>query len=371
MPEDRSSTEQTFLTALAVPLVAGLVAWVVFLWTFPLLALWNGMYVGALLLAGLGVFVDLFGLPSILGALERGQRRLAIAGNIAFHLLIGIVAAALMAAPPAAFDRVPGSEELGERLLVAHDGGVYAATAGSVRFVTREGVGRGIGYGGALAWAGGWDERYGLWLLPEKQDSLWFRPDGHWERWPRATGWSQHGAVWRGHAYARVGGGLWTSPGPGADWRQIPLDGRVFDVSSERNGVWVAGSRVWFSEDGITFRDVTPAGYSARHPEVVAGYVFHGGLFQCSLWGPDGERICPVRDARVLAVGPDKVEGNELWMGSWGQGVWYSPDGGRHWVDYGGRGLEVRHLAVDWEQRRVWFSTGGMSFHTGIWTAPF
>lgn len=360
---------------LAAPFVAAMLAWVVFLWTFPVLAVWNGMYIAALLLAGLGLLVDALGLPPLLQSLPREPRRAAIFGNLTFHILIVGIAAALMFRPPGAFDRVPGSERLGERLLVPYDDGVYAITAESIRWVDTQEVGRSLDYGGGQAWVGGVDDRYGLWVLPDKQPAIYYREADAWARWNRGPGWSQHAALWRGRAFVRTGGGLKTSPGPGAPWTQVRLDGSVFSVSSTREGVWAAGSKVWFSADGATFQEVSPPGYDALRGEVVAGYVFTGSLLACKLWAPDGRRPCPVRDARVLAVSPpnprDPEAPDELWLGSWGQGVWYSPDGGWTWLDYGAQGTEVRQLAVDWKHRRVWFSAGGMSVHQGIWSAPF
>lgn len=81
----------------------------------------------------------------------------------------------------------------------------------------------------------------------------------------------------------------------------------------------------------------------------------------------DGE--LPVRDVRVIVADP--TQGARAMLGSWGEGIWLTEDGGRSWKKLGLRTMQVRSLAVDWRHRRAWAASANLLFHRGVYSRSF
>lgn len=378
--------------------VFALATWVVFLAGFTPLCLANGMTGGALLCGLMGLFVAL----GVLRPWSRGGPRWRRIFAWVFGLEQGLIlplAAVLMALPPSGgWTLLPhtvwsntvllhsGDALIGE--CSDRDGGglVLALPRGSRRW-------HGLKYPGGHGWSLAYDATTRrLWVGPRADRELYAvqldtggKAMGTWQRFANAPpGWLRRIAVADDRVFIVVRNHLFTRAPFEARWRSISCGGRIcsdvdVDVGDGRRTVLAVGRRWRESHDGgATFVDVTPPGELPRLPRVALGggwrYVYAGGMFGGSLHvaapGQGFEkRALPVRDIRILVADPS--DGKHAWLGSWGEGVYRTVDGGRSWQAMGLERNEVRTLAVDWRSKIAYVATANTVFHRGIWSRSY
>lgn len=378
--------------------VFALALWVVFLAGFAPLCLYNGMTGGALLCGLMGLFVALLVLRPWSRHGPRWRRIFAWVFGLE-QVLIVPAAAVLMGLPPSGgWTRLPHTEwsntvllHSGEALIGEcsdRDGGglVLALPRGSRRW-------QGLKYPGGHGWSLAYDANTRrLWVGPRSDRELYAlqlaadgKAAGKWQRFADAPrGRLRRIAVAGDRVFVVVRNRIYARAPFEARWRPVSCGAKLcpdvgVDTHAGRTTVLAVGRRWRESQDGgATFADVTPAGRLPRWPRVALGggwrYVYAGGMFGGSLHvAAAGQRFekraLPVRDIRILVVDPR--DGKHAWLGSWGEGVYRTIDGGRSWQAMGLERNEVRALAVDWTSKIAYAATANTVFHRGIWSRRY
>jgi hypothetical protein len=186
--------------------------------------------------------------------------------------------------------------------------------------------------------------------------------EGQWEPFgpPLVTDLCRAGASW----VMVSATGIYEGPSESGD---EPVDSRIYPST--------AGSRIYPSTDAIRLVH----GWRASFPQAACApdgraYAIDDGLVRGQLRArqPDGSwaaRSLPAPDVRVAVVNP--ADGRELWLSTWGAGVFRSRDGGESWENLGLVGVEIRSMAVDFTDHRVWVAPSNLVGHSGIWERPF
>ena len=84
----------------------------------------------------------------------------------------------------------------------------------------------------------------------------------------------------------------------------------------------------------------------------------------------DGFELCevPFADVRDLATANDF--GPDLWVGTWGRGVWRKKTNECAWIDTGLQTLEVRNIALASDGPGVVVASANTVFERGLFILP-
>lgn len=337
-----------------------LAAWAVFLLVFPVITYRNGMYAATVLLAVLGLLLDLTELGSLVPeAAPRAVRRGVIASAALLHVALLVAGAARVVFPQyGAWQPITGTDGWSGALLVQAPRGPIVAVGGAQPYV--------LGADGRFAPLVG--IKAPVQPLGAGSRRVWLVGIEGRDAWGHDGASSIHVPLGRGFSEGR---GL-LRPVEGAAFDdallllrretlvRVDLEGReevviergVSSVAIDGARVIAVGARLHVSEDGgRSFVDRGPLPFKA--PRVHAGggsyYVVQVGVLSSELCASEGggaleAREAPVHDVRELAVDPR--DGRRLWLASWGEGVWSSEDGARTWRARGLEGLEIHALAA-------------------------
>lgn len=356
--------------------------WAVFLVLSPPVCLLRGLYFGAAVCSVLGLFLAnmLFTRGTRFAAM-RGRKVLRWGMNIELGL-VGVASLVMLFAPPTGgWSVVPGTDGWFNVSLALDQGELMALRAHSRSYQ--------LGRLRADRWQfspipGGisWD------LAVAPDHTLWATPEGLDEALALDPGASQWRRVERPddgfvrHLDATNGVVLVTSQRPyllGHDGRWQPLGPKHSSDACRAGRRWltVGSPGVSESDDGLTWRQVFF--WDARFPLLACApdgqaYAIDGGLLwgQMRARGTDGvwrERSLPAPDVRVALVNP--ARSGELWLGTWGQGVFRSTDGGVTFQDLGLRGFEIRAMAVDFQAGRAFVAPSNLAYRSGVWSLSF
>jgi hypothetical protein len=148
----------------------------------------------------------------------------------------------------------------------------------------------------------------------------------------------------------------------------------IFEAPGESGGN-PGSSRFYPSTDDFRLVHGWRAGFpqAACAPDGRA-YAIDDGLVRGQLRArlPAGSwvaRPLPAPDVRVAVVNPE--DGRELWLGTWGAGVFRSKDGGESWENLGLIGFEIRAMAVDFAAHQVWAASSTPMGRSAIWERSF
>lgn len=339
-----------------------------------------GLGGGVVVMSGLGLVIDWLALRTLLEPLRPGTRRAILGVSVAHHLVALVIGVWMVLVPElGAWREVPGTEGI-INVALSYDRRdgllVLGAQDRAYRLHTMGGERRDTGFRGPLAWELGRAPEVGLWVAARDEAVIHTQttPDAPWVAWPRPEGPLQSVAFLGPAPLVVVGGALWTSDHVGAVWRRLEPGHRVTSVAAPRpddgaSPVLALGNR-WSQsdDDGLTWRDVTPPGDLPMSPEGAVGggwrYAYGGGPMSAGAFyagAPDGPmvaRTAPAPDMRTAIANPRR--GAEVWVATWGQGVFRSLDGGQSWQDVGLQRLELRTLAADWDTGRVWTASSNL-----------
>lgn len=365
-----------------------IVVWTIFLLLFPPVCLANGLYGAALLLAVLGMFADLMVYRRGVLPLERETQRNLFRLFIMIHVLMGSMALFLMLRPlDGGWTMIEGTRDWSDSVPVAMGESRFAlfTTAEGVRKVLitadRGKTWKDTGYPGGFGWKIHYlPDRGELWVLPRKETVIHKHDPakGAWERTVRPPGEQFHSAPGVDCFYFVTAGRLYTYIIQQNVW--VFLNKAGFSINSvaasldrKQQTVLIVG-REWIEGKGSDWRFVKPAGVTIDRPEAALGgewrYVYEGGLLSGTLYAASpGEafvkRELPAPDIRTMAVNP--ADGKEVWIGTWGQGIFRSIDGAATWQYMGLRRIQAAHLAVDFGTKTVMVASANLMFHRGLY----
>ncbi|MCB9641126.1 MAG: hypothetical protein H6727_19670, partial [Myxococcales bacterium] len=234
---------------------------------------------------------------------------------------------------------------------------------------------------------GGWVVQYDafrdwLWFGLHDEDRINFYDfkNSRWRGLPCAEGQVRSLAVWRDRLFTIVGRHLYTTDDKmERGWKAFACGGYCASIVSnkdlQRPYLFLTGRRWYESHNGgFRWKDITPP------PHLVTGrfkahlgaqgrrYAFQGGLLNGTLVtaapGQSFEkRPLPASDIRVLITDPQ--DDRQVWIGTWGQGVFYSPDTGKTWKDLKLQGVEVRYLVRF--QDALYAGSSNLVFNKGLY----
>jgi hypothetical protein len=364
-------------------LLVQLAVWAAFLLVFPAMCLLRGLTGAALLLAALGLFLDLKAVDLLLGW-ARGWAPTLRLLMIGYHASLAVAAVATLMRPiDPRWTRVPGTADNNDTTVaVLRDG--LAIGSGGGTFLTfhddRDGSVRPLDYVGGPSWI----------LQPGPEDSLWVAPTndpklhvrdarGAWSQIPRPAGYPRALAPGRADVWL-VADALHRLDRASGRWELVGACERPTGVAlaPDEREVLVVGRRWCARVDDGPWIDVSPADIEelGRFPEAAIGgggwrHVFTSGFLASTLHvrGPDDAgftpREPPVRDIRVLIADP--VDGRRVWLATWGEGVHFTADAGATWRSLGLRRVQVRGLAVDFTRGRVVAASSNTIFDRGAY----
>ncbi|MDC3958903.1 WD40/YVTN/BNR-like repeat-containing protein [Polyangium jinanense] len=352
-------------------------AWAVFLLVFPPIAFANGMYAATVLLAVLGLLLDVTALGELLPSSTQPKVRRGVVATMALlHIsLLALSVVRLVSPRYGAWQRIAGTDEWNNAALVRPEHGPLLAVGHrdvlslgkEGRFVPVPDIAGPVHVIGAGA--------HRAWFVDVEGQFAWGYDGASLEKVP--LGWDASARMPEGaaldDAFFVVGSrGLVRVARDGHQSKV--LDGTsITGVATDGSRVVAVGSNVFVSEDGGRhFKDRGPTGLQA--PSVYAGggsyYLVQGGIMSSRLFvsEADGrleERKPPMRDIRVIAVDPH--DGRRVWVGTWGEGIWRSEDAGRTFQDLELEGLEVQSLVVDFSTKDAWVAATNLATPSGVY----
>lgn len=358
--------------------LAQLVVVGVFLLAGPWWTLGAGLPGAAVLLAGLGLLFDWRALAVLLAWLPVWAQRVGVRLAVTSHLAAATWAAMLLIQPvDPAWTALVGTEDWSDPRLAFAGDGALVVLAGSGRVHRWTGAGwQDLGAcPGGFAWEfhGGPDGA--LWSAPRDQPQIARRdPETEsWQRIDRPPGDLGKMSVGSGELLVQIGGLLHRYDMFLKTWSKVQVVvGAVYGVALGGGSAVALGSR-WWSREAGQWIDVTPPGELGRAQGAVGGggwrYAASGGLWSGDLRvARPGQKFqpapAPATDVRVLAADP--VDGRRVVAGSWGQGVWFSEDGGQNWAELGLQRVQVRSLVVDWSRHVVCAGSSNLIWNRGV-----
>lgn len=363
-----------------------LAAWALFLLVFPAMCLARGLDGFALLLGLLGLFLDLKAVDLLLGW-ARGWAPALRRLMLLYHGGIALAGLVLLASPiDQQWTLVAGTEDRGDLTVTWLPDGLVVGSGGgsSLLHHTDAGEIRSLDYRGGPSWILQTAADDTLWVAPPDHPRIYTRDHDTWTELPRPAGYVRALAPGRTHVWL-VTNDLhvldrrthrWAVPDVGEWSTGVAL-------APDEREVLVVGRRWFTSPDGQQWTDITPPDIDdlGRFPEAAIGgggwrYVFTSGLWSSTLHvrGPDDEifspRTPPASDLRVIVADPH--DGRRVWFGTWGEGVHQSSDGGRTWQDLGLHRIQVRGLAIDFNNSPPRVAAGGsnLMFDRGAFVRP-
>lgn len=362
-----------------------LAVWALFLLVAPAIWLQRGM-VGAAILTGLlGLMLDVWAIDLLLGW-TRGWAPTIRRLLMLYHLGIAVAGGWLLMQPiDPRWTLLPATADINNVAVAGAPEGMLVLGGGRLWLYPRDGEPAPLDYPGPFAWVAHTTADGAVWVVPRDEPQAFRRLGDTWDAIPRPPG------NVRALAGTRR---LWLAAGTGL-FSLRPEDGRPgrrgrwdrFDECPHVTGVAVAPDdeaqvlvvgKVWcISPDaGGEWIDVTPTDEVGTFPEAAIGgggwqYVFGGGHLSSTLHvrGP-GEprfttRTAPASDVRVLVADPR--DGRRAWIGTWGEGVFATADGGATWTDFGLQKIQIRSMALDPIADRLSVASSNTIFDKGIY----
>lgn len=370
--------------------------WTVFLVVFPPLLLVRGLLFGALLTAGLGLFLTYYVFWKPGGLMPARHRRKVCFPLFALHLAVAAGGVVQLARPlSGGFTRVADSKGWAAINGMTQAKGrnfLFLGSGEQSKALVLEANGQGrlvdhLDYPGSFGWVLLFDPASDeLIAVPSEVPSLWAYSLSakQWTEHPRPSGLTQQGAVVNGRVFMVIDNALFVSDAGRSKWDEVREVGRCFAVTASLDPanptVLVTGARVFESPDaGETWRDISPAPSPFVHAEAAVGgggyfYVYEGGMFSSHFYvaepgRPLEARALPHTDTRVIIANPR--DGREIWTGSWGGGVHRSRDAGKTFEHVGLDRVEVRSMLVDFDAHKVFVPASNMAFNRGFYWRSF
>ncbi|MDI3290171.1 hypothetical protein [Polyangium sp. 15x6] len=356
-------------------------AWAVFLLVFPPIAFANGMYAATVLLAVLGLLLDVTALGELLPPSTQPKVRRGVVATLALlHISLLVLSVVRLVSPRyGAWQRIAGTDEWNNPALVRPEHGPLLAVGGrgdvfslgkEGRFVPVSDIAGPVYVVGAGA--------HRAWFVDVEGKFAWGYDGASLEKVPLGWGASTRmpeGAALDDAFFVVHSRGLVRVERDGH--HSNVLDGAsITGVATDGSRVIAVGSHVFVSEDGGRHFDNRGA-TGLQAPSVYAGgdsyYLVQGGIMSSRLFVSEAggrleERKAPVRDIRVLAVDPHN--GRRVWVGTWGEGIWRSEDAGRTFQDLELEGLEVQSLVVDFAKKEAgpeaWVAATNLATPSGV-----
>lgn len=350
----------------------------VFVMVGPWWTLTTGLPGAAMLLASLGLLFDGMAFGALLEWLPERAQRIIIKVSALQHLGVLLCGAWLVWRPvDPAWTLQPGTDAVNDPLLVFRDGAlVVHGGAGSVRRQGDDGW-YDLHAPGYFGWEFHATADGALYVGPREPQRI-DRYDPQEETWRligRPAGPLDELAIGADEIMATIRGRLHRLDMSGGTWSELTELGRVHAVAlaPDGDGAFAAGSRWWWREGG-EWVDVTPPGELGFPNEVYVGgggwrYALLGGFMGGDMMvaGP-GEAFrragSPVADPRVMIVDPD--DGRRVIVGSWGQGIWVSRDGGASWTSLGLWKIQVRSMAYERRSGRLCVASSNLMWDKGV-----
>lgn len=369
--------------------------WTIFLMVFPPFCLYRGLILGALITGALGLFIDLYLFARPWDDLPDRIRKIIFPPMLLLH--IGVLGGGIFSmtrpisggwAPVAGSDKWAEVTALTEGentlFLLLGSGGPKAA------ILTTPDAGNSfdtIDYPGGFGWHLAFSPKTRtVYALPREGSVIWAYSlgDKQWTTISRPAGYSDQMAVLNDKIFVIVQNRLYVSGVQKPRFTPLPEAGRPTHLAvspdPENPIVLATGSRIMESFDGgESFKDSTPQGADFMHSECVVGaggyrYVFSGGMMSSVfLTAEPGQsyrlRELPDSDTRVMIANP--IDGKEIWLGTWGQGVFRSADAGKSFHPMGLERNEIRALWVDFKRRRAFAPASNLALGRGLYIREF
>lgn len=367
-----------------------LLVWWVFLPAFGFLCVRHWLLIPALLLSLGGTAIGLQIVRHAEPGTFMGSLPMRLLGGVALliNVVVGLSALLLFAVPfDAGWTLVPGSSGWSDPVPYARPGGgVVVVTGGPDKGSWWRDPGSAAyeprGLPGLPGWYLAEDPIRGrLWVAPQTGDVLTFYAlaEGRWLEIPAPVDTKQ------ARGLAMAGERLVLATGEGVFWTDEEVDGWVLAAPGRFTALAVdpAGERLlaigprWLASDdrGAGWRPIeAPPATSFGADVAIAGdgrvYAIDGGMFGGALWSaaaigaPWEARAAPAGDLRVIVVDPRASE--RLVVGTWGEGVFRSDDGGRTWAALGLESVSVRALAVDFDAGTIHAGSSNLTLRGGV-----
>lgn len=349
----------------------------------PWLALRGGLAGAALLLAGLGLLFDWRALDVLLGWLPaRGQRVVVRASAAAHFAALAGAGWCLIQPIDPAWSMLEGTDAWSDpRLVYRTEGELVVLSGGPGRARRWDGEGwEDLGGPDFFAWEFHAGPGGSLWSAPSGVDRIDFLDarEGAWRAFGRGGQALGSMAVGVGELLAAVDGELLRCDMAERTCTKVTeVQGNVRSVALAPDGSGLAlaiGPRGWWERRDGSWDEVESPGPEVGWPEAFVGgggwrYAMAGGVWSGALHvAPPGRGFAPVEvpvpDLRTLVADPR--EGARVVVGSWGQGVWASEDGGGTWSELGLRQIQVRSVAIDWSRGTVCAGSSNLLFSRGV-----
>ena len=276
---------------------------------------------------------------------------------------------------------LPDTADLVNAAVSPAPDGLLVLGGGDLRLHARGEPPRSLAYPGPFSFVAHATADGVVWVVPRDDAQIFRRRGDTWDALPRPAG--NVGALAGGPArlWLVAARGLFTLRPGAVRWDRsdaCPDATAVAVAPDDEDHVLVVGRRWCASTDGgRTWTERTPpAEQFELFPEATLGaggwqYVYSSGMWRSTLHvrGPGepafGERAAPAGDVRVLVADPN--DGRRVWAGTWGEGVFFSADGGASWSDFGLQRVQIRTLAIDPVAQTIAAASSNTIFDQGVY----
>ena len=160
-------------------------------------------------------------------------------------------------------------------------------------------------------------------------------------------------------------------------WVRLTVENDLYTTVCSAGNHWLAvGHSGWVSGTLLT-HDTTkgPLPFSPSYCSLAedgSAWVIQAGLLHSESAYRDKQdgqfvvRKLPITDIREIKG--NQTNAKELVIGAWGEGVYFTQDGGLTWQDLGLFGLEVHGLDADFHTREVVVSATNLLNRSGVWS---